>query len=117
MQGEIPCPEIEIRRFRRIKFRSPLNPLGEVKRDERRNFLKKKFFGIVLVMAAWAAGSYALGRHHGATKGPMEIPAVHIQWKGEAPTAEQKEVKAEDSVVINHCEPLETKVSGETVKQ
>lgn len=75
--------------------------------------MKKKFVGMVVVMAIWAAGSYALGRHHGVTKGAMELPAVHIQWKGEA-TAEQKDVKT-DSVLINHCDP-EAKTSV-TAKQ
>lgn len=67
--------------------------------------MKKKFFGMVLVMAAWAAGSYALGRHHGATKGPMEIPAVHIQWKGEENkgSAEVKEEEKVDFVAISNA--------------
>lgn len=55
--------------------------------------MKKRFIGAVLVMAVWAAGAYALGRHHGATKGAMELPAVHVEWKKSA--EEPKEAKAE----------------------
>ena len=55
--------------------------------------MKKKFFAAVMVMAVWAAGSYSLGRHHGATQGAMELPSIQINWKGEEakPTAEAEE--------------------------
>lgn len=43
-----------------------------------------------LVMTVWAAGFYALGRHHGVTKGKIEIPTVNIKWDSqkEAPKTE-----------------------------
>lgn len=53
---------------------------------------KGKFIGMVLVMAVWATGSYALGRYHGVTRGAMEVPAVHIQWK-KSEEVKQAEVK------------------------
>ena len=77
---------------------------------------KGRFIGAVLVMALWASGAYALGRHHGATKGPMEMPAVHVQWKGsEAP--KDAEVKAEIDYVAISNQSCGLPESKETVKK
>ena len=55
--------------------------------------MKKKLVGVVLCMAVWTAGSYALGRHHGATRGEMKLPYVVRIEKVQPPEA-VKETKA-----------------------
>ena len=79
--------------------------------------MKKKFAGMVVVMALWAMGAYALGRHHGATKGPMEMPAVHIQWKAEdAPKGAEAKSEEIDYVAIS-AQSCGLPESKETVKK
>lgn len=55
--------------------------------------MKKRIFAAAVVMAIWAMGAYTLGRHHGATRGAMEIPSVKIDWVQKA-----QEAKAEEMV-------------------
>jgi len=62
---------------------------------------KGRFFGVVLVMSLWAAGSYALGRYHGYTRGAMEVPSVHIQWKKEDPKQEAKVIETDWVAISN----------------
>jgi len=71
---------------------------------------------MVVVMALWAMGAYALGRHHGATKGPMEMPAVHIQWKAEDAPKDAKASAEIDYVAISN-ESCGLPESKETVKK
>jgi hypothetical protein len=66
-----------------------------------------RFVAAVLVMALWAMGSYTLGRYHGVTRGPMEVPAVHIQWKkSEEPKPVEAKTPETDFVAISNqaCE-------------
>lgn len=74
--------------------------------------MKKKFAGAVVIMALWAMGFYAWGRHDGVAKGAMEVPNVHIQWKG-SEAAKAPESKAE---VKPEVKDVSTKKVEETKK-
>lgn len=65
--------------------------------------MKKKFAAIVVVMAVWASGFYALGRHHGVTKGPMDLPAVSVKWGAEQPKATEATEVKDVNPVTNIC--------------
>lgn len=72
---------------------------------------------MVVVMALWATGAYALGRHHGATKGPMEVPSVRVQWKTEeAPKGAEVKAAEIDYVAISQ-EACGLPKSEETAKK
>jgi len=64
--------------------------------------LKKRVILAAVVMTAWAAGFYALGRHHGVTKGSMEIPTVQIKWGSNEPAKEAASTEVVDYVAISN---------------
>ncbi len=65
--------------------------------------MKRKVFVMSLVMTVWAAGFYALGRHHGVTKGKIEIPTVNIKWGSQEPAKTEAAAEVVDYVAISNA--------------
>ena len=65
--------------------------------------MKKKVFLAALMMTVWAGGFYALGRHHGVTKGKLEIPTVNVKWGSQEPAQKEATAEVVDYVAISNA--------------